>query len=50
MFNGSTVPAGLSNENGTLTKEQRQMFFARYRGLAPEAVFGKMIYLYRVKD
>jgi 4-amino-4-deoxy-L-arabinose transferase-like glycosyltransferase len=48
-LNGSTVP-GWSEGSGRETIEQQHQFFAAYRALRPEAVFGNSIYLYRVKD
>jgi hypothetical protein len=48
FLNGSTVP-GWSAGSGRETPEQQHEFFAEYRGRRPEAVFGKSIYLYRMK-
>jgi len=51
FLNGSTVPEGLTNSDGSsLTEEQRHNFFALYRARSPEAVFGNSIYLYREAD
>jgi hypothetical protein len=47
-LNGSTVRGDLKDENGTpLSEEQRVNYFANYRTLNPERVFGNSIYLYR---
>jgi hypothetical protein len=47
-LNGSTVRGDLKDATGApLTEEQRVNYFAKYRGLAPESVFGNSIYLYR---
>lgn len=47
-LNGSTVPGNLVNAHGeSLTEEQRVNYFAGYRTLQPEKVFGNSIYLYR---
>lgn len=47
-LNGSTVRGDLKDAAGApLTEEQRVNYFAKYRGLAPERVFGNSIYLYR---
>ena len=47
-LNGSTVRGDLKDATGApLTQEQRVNYFAKYRGLAPERVFGNSIYLYR---
>jgi len=48
FLNGTTVP-GWSEGSGRETKEQQRNYFAAYRELEPEAVFGDTIYLYRVK-
>lgn len=48
FLNGTTVP-GWSEGSGRETKEQQRDYFAAYRELEPEAVFGETIYLYRVK-
>ena len=51
FLNGSTVPAGLKDANGVeLSEEQRRAYFAKYRTLAPEKVFGNSIYLYRARE
>ena len=51
FLNGSTVPAGLKDAHGVeLTEEQRRNYFANYRTMAPEKVFGNSIYLYRAKE
>jgi dolichyl-phosphate-mannose-protein mannosyltransferase len=48
FLNGSTVPPGLKDANGVeLSEEQRRNYFAKYRTLQPEKVFGNSIYLYR---
>jgi 4-amino-4-deoxy-L-arabinose transferase-like glycosyltransferase len=48
FLNGASVPAGFKDENGVeLSDEQRRNYFAKYRSLAPEKVFGNSIYLYR---
>jgi len=48
FLNGSTVPGGLRDANDdVISEEQRQNYFAAYRTLTPEAVFGNSIYLYR---
>jgi dolichyl-phosphate-mannose-protein mannosyltransferase len=50
-LNGSTVRDDLTDENGVrLTEEQRVNYFANYRTLKPERVFGNSIYLYRKPD
>ena len=50
-LNGSTVSADLKQASGApLTTEQRVNYFAKYRSLAPEKVFGNSIYLYRKTD
>jgi hypothetical protein len=50
-LNGSIVPGDLLNDHGEpLTEDQRVNYFARYRTLAPEKVFGKSIYLFRKPD
>ena len=50
-LNGSTVRDDLTDENGArLTEEQRVNYFANYRTLKPERVFGNSIYLYRKPD
>ena len=47
-LNGSSVREDLKDATGApLTEEQRVNYFAKYRGLAPEKVFGNSIYLYR---
>jgi hypothetical protein len=48
FLNGTSVP-GWSEGSGRETKEQQRNYFAPYRELEPEAVFGETIYLYRVK-
>jgi hypothetical protein len=48
FLNGTSVP-GWSEGSGRETKEQQRNYFAAYRELEPEAVFGETIYLYRVK-
>jgi hypothetical protein len=51
FLNGSTVPPGLTDANGVeLSEEQRRNYFAKYRSLAPEKVFGNSIYLYRKRE
>jgi hypothetical protein len=51
FLNGSSVPADLKDANGvTLSEEQRRDYFAKYRSLAPEKVFGNSIYLYRARE
>lgn len=48
FLNGSTVPGGLRDvSDQVISEEQRQNYFAAYRTLTPEAVFGNSIYLYR---
>jgi hypothetical protein len=48
FLNGASVPAGLKDANGVeLSDEQRRNYFAKYRTLRPEKVFGNSIYLYR---
>ena len=50
-LNGSTVQGDLTDENGVrLSEEQRVNYFANYRTLKPERVFGNSIYLYRKSD
>ncbi|MFZ0748250.1 MAG: glycosyltransferase family 39 protein, partial [Pyrinomonadaceae bacterium] len=50
-LNGSTVPGDLHNDQGEqLTEDQRVNYFARYRTLTPERVFGNSIYLFRKSD
>lgn len=50
-LNGSTVPADLTDANGVeLSEEQRRNYFAKYRTLVPEKVFGNSIYLYRKRE
>lgn len=47
-LNGSTVGQDLKDATGApLTEEQRVNYFAKYRRLTPEKVFGNSIYLYR---
>jgi len=47
-LNGSTVRGDLKDGTGkTLTEEERINYFANYRRLVPEKVFGNSIYLYR---
>jgi 4-amino-4-deoxy-L-arabinose transferase-like glycosyltransferase len=47
FLNGATVPTGLRDANGVeLSEEQRRNYFAKYRTLRPEKVFGNSIYLY----
>ena len=47
-LNGSTVRGDLKDAAGApLTEEQRVNYFASYRRLVPEKVFGNSIYLYR---
>ena len=47
-LNGMAVSGDLKDANGApLTEEQRVNYFAKYRGLTPEKVFGNSIYLYR---
>jgi len=48
FLNGTSVP-GWSEGSGRETKEQQRTYFAAYRDRQPEAIFGKTIYLYRVK-
>lgn len=48
FLNGTSVP-GWSEGSGRETKEQQRNYFAAYRALEPEAVFGETIYLYRAK-
>lgn len=51
FLNGSTVPPGLKDAHGeVLTEDQRRNYFAKYRTLVPEKVFGNSIYLYRAKE
>jgi hypothetical protein len=51
FLNGSTVPPGMTDANGAeLSEEQRQNYFAKYRVLVPERVFGNSIYLYRKQE
>lgn len=48
FLNGSTVPPNPTESYGVeLSEEQRQNYFAKYRTLTPERVFGNSIYLYR---
>jgi 4-amino-4-deoxy-L-arabinose transferase-like glycosyltransferase len=48
FLNGASVPPGLKDANGVeLSDEQRRNYFAKYRMLEPEKVFGNSIYLYR---
>jgi hypothetical protein len=48
FLNGSTVPPGLKDAKGIeIPEEQRWNYFAKYRTLRPEKVFGNSIYLYR---
>ena len=47
-LNGSTVRGDLKDGTGkTLTEDERINYFANYRRLVPEKVFGNSIYLYR---
>jgi len=47
-LNGSTVREDLKDATGApLTQDQRVNYFAKYRELHPERVFGNSIYLYR---
>jgi hypothetical protein len=51
FLNGATVPPGLKDANGVeLSEEQRRNYFAKYRTLQPEKVFGNSIYLYRKQE
>jgi Dolichyl-phosphate-mannose-protein mannosyltransferase len=51
FLNGSTVPRVLKDERGRLlSEEQTRNYFASYRTLKPEKVFGNSIYLYRAHD
>lgn len=51
FLNGSTMPAGLEDSAGVvISEEQRHNYFSQYRDVAPEAVFGNSIYLYRAKE
>jgi 4-amino-4-deoxy-L-arabinose transferase-like glycosyltransferase len=51
FLNGATVPGGLRDLNDeVLSEEARRNFFAAYRTMSPEAVFGNSIYLYRAKE
>ena len=51
FLNGSTIPTGLTDANGAkLSEEQRRDYFAKYRTLQPEKVFGNSIYLYRARE
>jgi len=51
FLNGASVPAGIKDENGVeLNDEQRRNYFAKYRALKPERVFGNSIYLYRKQE
>jgi 4-amino-4-deoxy-L-arabinose transferase-like glycosyltransferase len=51
FLNGSTVPEDLTDASGVeLNEEQRENYFAKYRTLAPEKVFGNSIYLYRKRE
>lgn len=47
FLNGSTVPADVKENGVELSEEQRHNYFAQYRTLPPEQVFGNSIYLYR---
>lgn len=47
FLNGSTVTRGVS---GRQSEDARINFFAAYRTRQPEAVFGRSIYLYRVRE
>jgi len=48
FLNGATVPAGVRDANGQeISEDQRRDYFAKYRTLRPERVFGNSIYLYR---
>lgn len=48
FLNGASVPPGFKDANGVeLSDEQRRNYFAKYRTLEPEKVFGNSIYLYR---
>jgi 4-amino-4-deoxy-L-arabinose transferase-like glycosyltransferase len=48
FLNGVSVPPGFKDADGVeLSDEQRRNYFAKYRTLEPEKVFGKSIYLYR---
>ena len=47
-LNGLAVTGDLKDANGApLPEQQRVNYFAKYRGLNPEKVFGNSIYLYR---
>jgi hypothetical protein len=51
FLNGASVPPGLKDANGVeLSDEQRRDYFANYRTLKPEQVFGNSIYLYRKRE
>ncbi len=48
FLNGSAMPPDLKDKAGNvLSEEQRQNYFAKYRSLRPEKIFGNSIYLYR---
>jgi hypothetical protein len=51
FLNGSTMTPGFQDARGNvLSEEQRHDYFARYRTLRPEKVFGNSIYLYRAHE
>ncbi|HLA12165.1 MAG TPA: glycosyltransferase family 39 protein [Pyrinomonadaceae bacterium] len=50
-LNGSTNPGDLKDENGyQLSESERHNYFSKYRSMTPEVVFGKSIYLYRIRE
>lgn len=50
FLNGSTVPRGLKDDQDKeISEEQRCSYFAKYRTMKPEAIFGNSIYLYRAQ-
>jgi 4-amino-4-deoxy-L-arabinose transferase-like glycosyltransferase len=51
FLNGSTVPVNPTGaDDAELSEEQRHNYFAKYRNLVPEKVFGNSIYLYRKRE
>jgi hypothetical protein len=51
FLNGSTMAPGFKDAEGNvLSDEQRDNYFAKYRTLHPEKVFGNSIYLYRKRE
>ncbi|HEY3042209.1 MAG TPA: glycosyltransferase family 39 protein [Pyrinomonadaceae bacterium] len=50
FLNGSTIAIPEDEQGRLVSEQQRINYLDEYRTRAPEAVFGKSIYLYRMKD